>query len=475
MIIRFPLLLCIFLVLSACASPNVKLMAVWDDSNGNNQSLVVTSDKNQNKEINIRPGRKYRLVGIGSYKQGVKKVKLELKGAKVDSGKLEKLASKSTQSLSTDTVMLKAIQAGETIEAQAKATFDSGNGSITSSSTPMLKISAWDNVAATLQSSVKDIYAGESSKITWTTTNAKSVTLNGNNVNLNGSQVVSPSQTTQYNLLVKNPFNQLIKSLTINVKKPRQANCTIEKKDVYEVYLKSSTGQTRLPGYVHQRSKPGYSLQARDVYYSKDLTWALVVAKREKWDNTGFPLKLGYYSLFRLDFYDLHQCRLSKSIDSYANPNGYTTTSIGKVYSSSLNNLLIHFIRTNTVPSGHRAEQVNGVHIYSHSKAINGQLQYLKSVFYPQNYLIQSISNQTFFANMGQAKDKYIALLLKGLINNQITYYFSIIDTLKLAATSPNNIHLVTVNSATVSGDSLTVSGRDARGNTQSRNINIKN
>lgn len=48
------------------------------------------------------------------------------------------------------------------------------------------------------------IQRGESSTLTWTSTNAVSVELNGTAVNLNGSQQVSPTESTDYEVVAKN-------------------------------------------------------------------------------------------------------------------------------------------------------------------------------------------------------------------------------------------------------------------------------
>ncbi len=48
------------------------------------------------------------------------------------------------------------------------------------------------------------VQRGESSTLTWTSTNAVSVELNGTAVNLNGSQQVSPTESTDYEVVAKN-------------------------------------------------------------------------------------------------------------------------------------------------------------------------------------------------------------------------------------------------------------------------------
>ncbi len=52
------------------------------------------------------------------------------------------------------------------------------------------------------------IERGQSSTLTWTTTNAVSATLNGARVNLNGSQQVSPTESTDYELVATNSDGQ---------------------------------------------------------------------------------------------------------------------------------------------------------------------------------------------------------------------------------------------------------------------------
>lgn len=71
----------------------------------------------------------------------------------------------------------------------------------------------------TLNAGKTTITRGESTKITWTTKNAESVTLNGQSVNKNGNRDVSPTQNTKYVLVVKSKDGKEVKcEVTIKVK-----------------------------------------------------------------------------------------------------------------------------------------------------------------------------------------------------------------------------------------------------------------
>ena len=64
------------------------------------------------------------------------------------------------------------------------------------------------------------ILTGQSSTLTWTSTNATSATLNGASVDANGSQKVSPSQTTTYTLTVTGSNSQTASAkTTVSVEK----------------------------------------------------------------------------------------------------------------------------------------------------------------------------------------------------------------------------------------------------------------
>ncbi len=73
---------------------------------------------------------------------------------------------------------------------------------------------------ATLSASASSIQTGQSSTLTWTTTNAVSATLNGSAVALNGSRVVSPSVTTTYSLVATNAAGTGIATVDVTVTAP---------------------------------------------------------------------------------------------------------------------------------------------------------------------------------------------------------------------------------------------------------------
>ena len=73
---------------------------------------------------------------------------------------------------------------------------------------------------ANLTASAPSIESGQSSTLTWTTSNAASVTLNGSTVALNGSQTVSPSVTTTYTLRATNTVGTSVSTAVVTVTAP---------------------------------------------------------------------------------------------------------------------------------------------------------------------------------------------------------------------------------------------------------------
>jgi hypothetical protein len=73
---------------------------------------------------------------------------------------------------------------------------------------------------ANLTASAPSIESGQSSTLTWTTSNAASVTLNGSTVALNGSQTVSPSVTTTYTLRATNTAGTSVSTAVVTVTAP---------------------------------------------------------------------------------------------------------------------------------------------------------------------------------------------------------------------------------------------------------------
>lgn len=71
-----------------------------------------------------------------------------------------------------------------------------------------------------LTASPQSINLGESSTLTWTTTNATSVMLNGNSVALNGSMSVSPTSDTTYTLVASKGSNTAQSQVTVAVVQP---------------------------------------------------------------------------------------------------------------------------------------------------------------------------------------------------------------------------------------------------------------
>ncbi len=73
----------------------------------------------------------------------------------------------------------------------------------------------------TLNASPDTIQAGQSSTLTWSSTNAQQVQLNGATVDANGSEAVSPSQTTTYDVVATGANNQTANaSATVTVNQP---------------------------------------------------------------------------------------------------------------------------------------------------------------------------------------------------------------------------------------------------------------
>lgn len=72
-------------------------------------------------------------------------------------------------------------------------------------------------ITATLTANSTSIQRGQSSTLTWKTTNAKSATLNGSTVAVSGSRVVSPTQTMTYTLLASAPGKSANAKATVTV------------------------------------------------------------------------------------------------------------------------------------------------------------------------------------------------------------------------------------------------------------------
>jgi hypothetical protein len=73
---------------------------------------------------------------------------------------------------------------------------------------------------ASFTASPASIMSGESSTLSWTTTDAASVTLNGAPVNATGTQVVSPTATTTYTLVASNATGSVTRSAAVTVVAP---------------------------------------------------------------------------------------------------------------------------------------------------------------------------------------------------------------------------------------------------------------
>lgn len=73
----------------------------------------------------------------------------------------------------------------------------------------------------TLNASPDTVQAGQSSTLTWSSTNAQQVQLNGATVDANGSETVSPAQTTTYEAVATGANNQTANaSATVTVNQP---------------------------------------------------------------------------------------------------------------------------------------------------------------------------------------------------------------------------------------------------------------
>jgi hypothetical protein len=72
-------------------------------------------------------------------------------------------------------------------------------------------------VSARLEARPSSIQAGQSSTLTWRTTNATSATLDGASVSLRGSRIVSPIVTTMYTLVASGPGGSKTVTATVTV------------------------------------------------------------------------------------------------------------------------------------------------------------------------------------------------------------------------------------------------------------------
>lgn len=70
---------------------------------------------------------------------------------------------------------------------------------------------------ATFTATPSSIQTGQSSVLAWNTTNATSVTLDGNPVSLNGTQTLSPTSTTTYTLVASNSAGSVTRTATVTV------------------------------------------------------------------------------------------------------------------------------------------------------------------------------------------------------------------------------------------------------------------
>lgn len=75
-------------------------------------------------------------------------------------------------------------------------------------------------VTATLSANPATIQSGQSSTLTWSTQGATEVNLQGNKVDANGSQSVSPTQTTTYQLAANGPGGNQTATATVTVIPP---------------------------------------------------------------------------------------------------------------------------------------------------------------------------------------------------------------------------------------------------------------
>jgi hypothetical protein len=96
----------------------------------------------------------------------------------------------------------------------------SGTNQVTSSATVTVSATAPPPVAqptASLTANPTSINAGGSTTLTWTTSNATSVTMNGVSVAVNGSKSYSPSVTTTYTLVASNSAGSATATATVTV------------------------------------------------------------------------------------------------------------------------------------------------------------------------------------------------------------------------------------------------------------------
>ena len=70
---------------------------------------------------------------------------------------------------------------------------------------------------ATFTATPSSIQSGQSSTLVWNTTDATSVTLNGNAVSLDGTQTLSPAATTSYTLVATSAAGSTTKTATVTV------------------------------------------------------------------------------------------------------------------------------------------------------------------------------------------------------------------------------------------------------------------
>ncbi|WP_051979379.1 galactose oxidase-like domain-containing protein [Edaphobacter aggregans] len=96
-----------------------------------------------------------------------------------------------------------AVNGSQTVSPTATSTYNfvaTGSSGTTASAQATVTVTSGGTPAAGLTANPTSIVAGNSSTLTWTTSNAVSADLNGVAVPLNGSQVVSPITTTAYRI-----------------------------------------------------------------------------------------------------------------------------------------------------------------------------------------------------------------------------------------------------------------------------------
>jgi len=120
--------------------------------------------------------------------------------------------SKSVSPTATKTYTLVAVEEDHRVSSTATVTV-SGGGSCNDDDDCRTSTALRGSVTATPTT----IQAGQASTLTWTSSNATAVYLDGVSVALNGSKSVSPAATTTYNLVAINGANKVTSSATVTV------------------------------------------------------------------------------------------------------------------------------------------------------------------------------------------------------------------------------------------------------------------